>query len=722
MTIPRNEWLIAREEFNKDNSPEFLPCTIRYDEAKAVQPRVNKTPASYQLSHSFIQHQGRPYAVAKGKEHLVGRGSYGVVKKLLTESDLSKHVVKIQKYETPHSEKNIQREQKITKDLGLSDFLVKHPVKKKYYMQMVNAGIVLQNFMPGVTSENHELRFEIAIKLSLQVGDLHLGILSHKHISYAHLDISPNNVLYDPTTHEVRLIDFDSAQVNAFSPKIPSTFSVPYTVVREFHDVKEITGEFCDVFSLLRLLHLPEKGYRRKNNTFELKRSSDETRKKSILTDEMIAQYGLECVLTDSTHYSKRKSKIAIKNAYDLASILLCAKHMGIEHQSLSRETRLQYLNFYRIYGRFPDTQSKEEKHFHLGPLQARKLEFHSNHTLTTTKYQEEEYHLLAESFNLLNPLFSKVAVVGFRGGLVFANFDSPAFNVFYDKFCEFLSVSSEVSESDSSPEKEFFKKLNTFLLSTESSEDKMAPLTKYYFEIPGSAYCIEGLIHCDDIVQKKVKGKYSGHIAMMITGVLAAGLIRKYDREGKLPFPMISMHLFGDDSPKGDKKYFLICRSSSDSLQECIILDPPHACYQMPIDLEKHYLEIEEKYTLMTLQRLFYRLGLNVECLRHCISPPKAIEEEVLEIDTDEEKVAIESSRSSNVTLASSYNGRFFKTAGLAMGAGFVGGGFIYYHLTLSILSSVSFGVFAGVFLLLLTLAISQECGRDNIPAARLF
>lgn len=72
-------------------------------------------------------------------------------------------------------------------------------INKEYQVQKL--GVSLRKFLQSATLTEAE-RFRIALRITEKVQELH-----EKH-NIAHLDIKPDNIIIDETTHEITLIDF----------------------------------------------------------------------------------------------------------------------------------------------------------------------------------------------------------------------------------------------------------------------------------------------------------------------------------------------------------------------------------------------------------------------------------------------------------------------------------------------------------------------------------
>jgi serine/threonine protein kinase len=157
---------------------------------------------------SFVNHGSAIYAISRD---IIGKGQFGRVKLALNISnpnDTRLYVIKVQaiKPSDRFVDNLIQTEADLGNKIGyfLHPLLQRNRVGKhdqnKYYTLSLFGGITLTQWI-NERKPSDEKRLQVAIRLCQQVYELHEK-------GYAHGDLKPDNVLIDPITEEVSLVDF----------------------------------------------------------------------------------------------------------------------------------------------------------------------------------------------------------------------------------------------------------------------------------------------------------------------------------------------------------------------------------------------------------------------------------------------------------------------------------------------------------------------------------
>ncbi|MCX7115140.1 MAG: protein kinase [Gammaproteobacteria bacterium] len=157
---------------------------------------------------SFIKQEGDIYAISRD---VIGSGHFGRVRlalKINHPTDTNLYVIKVQaiKPNDAFHDNLIQTEAKIGGLIGyfLHPILQRTDVGKhhnnKYYAISLYGGITLTQWLKSKTCSD-EVYLKIAIRVCEQVHALHEK-------GYAHGDLKPDNILINPKTHQVMLVDF----------------------------------------------------------------------------------------------------------------------------------------------------------------------------------------------------------------------------------------------------------------------------------------------------------------------------------------------------------------------------------------------------------------------------------------------------------------------------------------------------------------------------------
>lgn len=130
------------------------------------------------------------------------------------------------------------------------------PFWKEYQIQKMGPGSLREFLFYKKDKLDSLSRFKIALRIILAVSQLH-------HRDIAHLDLTPDNILIDPTSLEIQLIDFDfSEQVLNVPPlSLKGTadylFSEKNIFVDENRDRVKVTKLALDLHALIKIIYIP---------------------------------------------------------------------------------------------------------------------------------------------------------------------------------------------------------------------------------------------------------------------------------------------------------------------------------------------------------------------------------------------------------------------------------------------------------------------------------
>lgn len=274
--IPNTETFIAAAtaaiEFAENNSGETGDNGNNGKISRKKKLEETMLPCSFlQVPDVHDSCKKNLYAISKD---VVGAGGFGRVKLALRvddPNDCNIYTVKIQSLQpydraTSRTTILISKESRIGLSLGffvnpiLQRFSVGKASHNKYYSFSKYAGIQLKEWLKS-NQPSDELRLEIALQICQKVHQL------HSISGYTHGDLTLANIVINPMTNEVSLIDFCFASPTNTLDKDITLKGTPcalpiypgeklnYGVLQTRMKQLGIVG--IDVFSLKRLLHSP---------------------------------------------------------------------------------------------------------------------------------------------------------------------------------------------------------------------------------------------------------------------------------------------------------------------------------------------------------------------------------------------------------------------------------------------------------------------------------
>ncbi|MCX7120456.1 MAG: protein kinase [Gammaproteobacteria bacterium] len=348
------------------NNPERVNAFTEAQAFFATPGNEAETKMKGQNSqNSFIKDgEGNIYMLAKDTstpDHLkntayLGHGSFASVK-LAIDKDGNLAAVRIE-YKT---EEEVTPETEIGKEAGLVKGTLtrastsvkslgfdqtgrdqKLGVYKEYQIQKLG-GISLSQFMmlqkDNLTPNE---RFRIAIRVASKISELH-------QLDIAHLDLKPDNVMIDPKTHEVTIIDFGFAE-KKIDDKLTAVKGTQ--IYLPISDLK-ISKKKLDIHALIKTLYFPIPADDTDVVIHQSVINSEEIRKKKLFGTSVLKSIDFNHpaprdLLYDigSNHGRNYLMPRHFKSAEDLACILILKRH-GIKAPYIESETKRAFLEIY---------------------------------------------------------------------------------------------------------------------------------------------------------------------------------------------------------------------------------------------------------------------------------------------------------------------------------------------------------------------------------------
>jgi len=280
--MPTGEWISMtvsmQEAFNiKDIDVFIVAATAAIKDVQNNKDKIKRNtlleevmvPCSFlKISDAQDGCKTNLYAVSKD---VVGSGNFGRVKLALRVDDSSDSTIYTVKIQSPsRTDSNgvriISNESKVATMIGffinpiLTRFFVGKSSQNKYYNISKYAGIQLKEWLKS-NQPSDALRLDLALQICEKVYHL------HDESKYTHGDIKLENVLINPLTHEVTLIDFGLASLtdtpNEHTLFQGSEYALP-TFPRETNSLqllkirmRQIGVVGLDAFALKRLFKNP---------------------------------------------------------------------------------------------------------------------------------------------------------------------------------------------------------------------------------------------------------------------------------------------------------------------------------------------------------------------------------------------------------------------------------------------------------------------------------
>ena len=243
------EWRIARQHLILNGEIAVNGTKLkRSNQHQPIGYVDQETMSEHHLEHSFIVVDNQILVMA-GKGQILGQNEFNKTKLAEDESG-NLYTVKIQF--TPLSNYFSGQENSIAVDVGFSSKQIDCvDMPDKAYSVSKYLGMPLDNYIRTYSLTEDE-RFNLGIKISLLIHELHTGKLSASETKYTHLDIKPDNIVID-THGNPHLIDFGLAKISSTTP--PQSAGSPLYLPEKLL----ISGPSYDVVALLKTLYLPEK-------------------------------------------------------------------------------------------------------------------------------------------------------------------------------------------------------------------------------------------------------------------------------------------------------------------------------------------------------------------------------------------------------------------------------------------------------------------------------
>lgn len=258
-------------EFPKEEKiDEAFSAAVKYfsenPNMTKYSPRKDKNSSESTIKNSFIKtKEGEIYMLARSS--YLGKGGFANVKKAMGQDHkiFAARIERIKPSNMPgqSTEISLGKEAGLVKDTMTRKTQSKKPTgntqiinvekhrekytHKQYEIQKIG-GVSLKNFIKEqklkLTSDE---RFRIATRIATEITKLH-----QKDI--AHLDIKPDNIMIDPNTHAITIIDFGLSE-KEISEKPQNRKGTPYYLPNE---PTSRTKENLDIIALTRTLFFPK--------------------------------------------------------------------------------------------------------------------------------------------------------------------------------------------------------------------------------------------------------------------------------------------------------------------------------------------------------------------------------------------------------------------------------------------------------------------------------
>ena len=299
------EWRIARQHLILNGEITVNGTKLkRSNQHQPIGYVDQETRSEHHLEHSFIVVDNQILVMA-GKGQVLGQNEFNKTKLAEDESG-NLYTVKIQF--TPLSNYFSGQENSIAVDVGFSSKQIDRvDMPDKAYSVSKYLGMPLDNYIRTCSLTEDE-RYNLDIKISLLIHELHTGKLSASETKYTHLDIKPDNIVID-THGNPHLIDFGLAKISSTTP--PQSAGSPLYLPENLL----ISGPSYDVVALLKTLYLPEK-----IRIFGIER--DRTDRYSwLFSDEMVKENRALTSLLDTSQISSEATMSALDVAKKLTII-----------------------------------------------------------------------------------------------------------------------------------------------------------------------------------------------------------------------------------------------------------------------------------------------------------------------------------------------------------------------------------------------------------------
>ena len=330
--ISATEWLLAKEKFNNQATPRNGELFYIANGQKKTGSYIPKN----QLNHSFIMFSNAiPYAKLN---EIAGKGAYGVVEYTQSEGG-SRYALKIQhEPQIKGYQYNKDYEQEVLKDVGLliaNGRDIDRNNLKKYYL-MPDLGIELSDYLRSSVSKIK--RLDIAIKLCLEVANLHNGITTESGRKVVHRDIKPANIMINTSSDSVRLADYGLSIFGDPESKARNLAGTPYYL--PYQIATKYSNQQLDNLALKRCIYMPSYLYINQHGLVKVARSIS-----GLLDRQTLSLYNLD------KYFDSSSTRVTDHSALEQGSLLIIAScRSNHYYQQVKRNTLLQKALFFLYF------------------------------------------------------------------------------------------------------------------------------------------------------------------------------------------------------------------------------------------------------------------------------------------------------------------------------------------------------------------------------------